>query len=42
MKEVLKRDIHFLAEIGAIDYSLLVIKRGGEFTNQPGEYLSTE
>ena len=29
MKEVLKRDINFLTEIGAIDYSLLVIKRGG-------------
>ena len=42
VKEVLKRDIHFLAEIGAIDYSLLVIKRRGEFTNQPGEFLSTE
>ena len=42
VKEILKRDIHFLAEIGAIDYSLLVIKRRGEFTNQPGEFLSTE
>ena len=42
VKEVLKRVIHFLAEIGAIDYSLLVIKRRGEFTNQPGEFLSTE
>jgi hypothetical protein len=37
---VLIRDINFLAGLGVMDYSLLIIKREGEATRQSGEYES--
>ena len=33
---VLTRDIEFLNDIGLLDYSLLIIKRKGDATNQFG------
>jgi hypothetical protein len=38
LKSILIRDIKFLAKLGVMDYSLLIIKREGEATHQPGEY----
>jgi hypothetical protein len=34
LKAILVRDIHFLAELGVMDYSLLIIKREGEASGQ--------
>lgn len=39
---VLTRDIEFLNDIGLLDYSLLIIKRKGDATNQFGQFASTK
>ena len=42
MRKILVRDINFLADLGVMDYSLLIIKREGEASGQRGELESSK